>query len=176
VLILLEVCLHLLQRLAYADDESADVDRDCNPGPFEEAIKISLRAGAGLYYSGEADFFGISKSFSSPVESLYYWTPALDVCFDISDDADDDEWSPSDTSDPLQEGNQPDDSGFNPGNGTAVVGNPSNETGLYDCSTVAASPGGQPCGEVVMECLDTYHWSCRKGQEGIVPPGTFCAW
>jgi hypothetical protein len=110
------------------------------------------------------------------VESLYYWTSALDVCFDISDDADDDEWSPSDISNPLQEGNQPEDSGFGSGNGPAGVGNPGYEAGLYDCSTVAASPGGQPCGEVVMQCLDAYRWSCGKGQEGVVPPGTFCAW
>jgi hypothetical protein len=174
---LLQVFAHLLQLLTCTDGDIADVSRDCDPGPFEEAVRITLKAGAGLSYSGEVqvpifpDF-----SFDSEADGLYYWSPSLDVCFDISDDADDDEWSPSDTPDTLQEGAQPEDSGFGLGNSTDNVGAPGYETGVYDCSTVAASLGGQPCGGVVMQCPDAYHWSCGNGQEGIVPPGTFCAW
>jgi hypothetical protein len=46
-----------------------------------------------------------------------------------------------------------------------------------DCSSVAPTPGGQPCaGGDVMTCNGLYRWSCPNGDNGVVPMGTVCEW
>lgn len=44
-----------------------------------------------------------------------------------------------------------------------------------DCTGVAPSLGGQPCGGTnIMTCLTTTSWQCPDGSTGVVPPGTEC--
>jgi hypothetical protein len=82
----------------------------------------NLTRGILLRRSGGRWPYARELQFTS--EDLHYWSPSLDVCFDISDGADDDDWSPSGTPHPLQEGNQSDDSGFGPCNSTSGAGSP----------------------------------------------------
>jgi hypothetical protein len=60
--------------------------------------------------------------------------------------------------------------------------NPPNTTipdGSLDCSSVQASPGGQPCADAPLQCYGQNVWSCLSGpyagSSGVVPPGTICA-
>lgn len=67
---------------------------------------------------------------------------------------------------------------FSPPGNTTVPGSNSllPDGSALDCSAVAPSPGGQPCGdEGDMTCHNFYRWQCSGVEEGIVPPGTICA-
>lgn len=158
-------------------DLAVDVDADCNPGPFEDAIKLEGNISVGLVAYGHVTAIGIEfVKFEEDAEELGLykeWT-IIEHCWGIGDGNNEDGNNNNDTPPPISPISTfvpPPNSGNN--NYTA----PGYDNGLYNCDSVAPSPGGQPCGvDVVMACPSTYTWSCGNGVEGAVPPGTFCAW
>lgn len=174
--------------LSSATNAVSDVNRGCDAGPFQEAIKLDLEIGAGLSVSGKTSYKNSNNvvtsipnfEFDTKGKGLYWTWPFPDVCFDISGDN-----NSNDRTLPPPKAPEKKDPPSNTGIGTGLGSNDtlssgplanSTDTGVYDCSGIASSPGGQPCGSVIMQCPSLYTWSCGNGQQGIVPPGTFCAW
>jgi hypothetical protein len=152
-----------------------DVNANCQSGPFTEAVNLTASIGAGPVLTGQISVGSVKlESFDTSTGTSYLYWDLYKDCFDISGgDNTTPKTIPSPTPGVPQNGNQPQQPGFG-----AVSGGPAGNdtTTYYDCSGVAPSPGGQPCGTVVMQCTDTGYWSCGDGRQGIVPPGTFCAW
>jgi hypothetical protein len=158
----------------------SDVTAKCEArGPFKDAVKIFARLGAGLRLSTKATILGVGiPGLSTDVKGLYWTWTLLNRCFDISGDTEGGDKTLLPSSDKPEEKDPSTDEAFGvPGaNGTITAGGAGNTTASYDCSGVAPSPGGQPCGNVVMQCPSMNTWSCGSGQQGIVPPGTICVW
>lgn len=162
---------------------SIDVDGQCKPkGPFKEALELSARIGAGVKVGAEIDTGPFpSVSTNTEVKGLYFERTIAQVCFDISGDNKNLNITLPPLGNTPEQKDQPDDddipfSGQNNGTIISDAGVLANNIVTYDCSGVAPSPGGQPCGSVIMQCPTLSTWSCGNGQQGIAPPGTFCAW
>ena len=149
----------------------SDVDHDCNPGTIQEAIDIQANLSYGLQFDGILKFgiFGIGdQNFDLPTglyktDTFYYHCFGIDNgVANVSAPLTPVPISPNITVNTTKSGN----------NG----GGNNNSTTPIDCSGVSPSPGGQPCGDVVMACVSDSIWSCGAGEEGVVPPGTICQW
>jgi len=131
--------------------------------------------------SGEADTpVSPQVSFNNKLENLYFEKTFAEVCYDISGGNEGNPKTLPPSNDKPKPKDQPIDDNFGTGRrNTTTPGFPSllgDSSRIYDCSGVSPSPGGQPCGNVIMQCPTLSSWSCGNGQQGIVPPGTFCAW
>ncbi|KAH4250534.1 hypothetical protein HBI04_206270 [Parastagonospora nodorum] len=167
-----------LPRVNFCAALAQNVDGKCKlQGPFKEALKLSAGIGAGVKVGAEID--PGSFSVNTEVKGLYFEKTIAQICFDISGDNEkvDKPLPPlGNTSKPKdQPGDEIPFRGQNNDTSTSNAGVLANSTVTYDCSGVAPSPGGQPCGSVIMQCPTLSTWSCGNGQQGIVPPGTFCA-
>lgn len=161
--------------LIHPINTTTDVNSDCDIGDFDEAIKLTGDVGVGLTIFGRANL-GIIKlgSFNKNVDGLSKIWNILEHCYDISGGDDNNPTPPIDQPPPVSGNVTNNPPPTNGNNNLTIPGG--YENGTYDCSSVAPSPGGQPCGDVTMLCPSAYAWSCGNGEEGVVPPGTFCAW
>ncbi|EAT78034.1 hypothetical protein SNOG_14494 [Parastagonospora nodorum SN15] len=167
-----------LPRVNFCAALAQNVDGKCKlQGPFKEALKLSAGIGAGVKVGAEID--PGSFSVNTEVKGLYFEKTIAQICFDISGDNEKVDKSLPPLGNTSKPKDQPGDEipfrGQNNDTSTSNAGVLANSTVTYDCSGVAPSPGGQPCGSVIMQCPTLSTWSCGNGQQGIVPPGTFCA-
>ncbi|OCK95039.1 uncharacterized protein K441DRAFT_676949 [Cenococcum geophilum 1.58] len=155
-----------LPKVSLCASQETNVDHDCNPGTIQEAIDIQANLSYGLQFDGILKFGISEKNFDLPT-GLYKAYTLYHHCFGINNGVANVSApltpvpiNPSITVNTTESGN----------NG----GGNNNSTTLIDCSGVSPSPGGQPCGDVVMACVSDSIWSCGAGEEGVVPPGTIC--
>ena len=154
----------------------SDVNSDCDAGDFDEAIKLTGNVSVGLVAFGNIEVIDVDVSnFNTQVGGLYKTWNFLEHCYDLSG-GDGNNETPPINQPPSVSGNSTTTPPPTNGNGNQNLTAPGYDNRLYDCSSVAPSPGGQPCGSVTMICPTAYTWSCGNGREGVVPPGTFCAW
>ncbi|KAF2869770.1 hypothetical protein BDV95DRAFT_497226, partial [Massariosphaeria phaeospora] len=167
-----------LPRVSLCAELAQDVNADCDAGTFDEAVKLTGDIGVGLVAFGDVDVVGLEiVDFNTEVGDLYKKWEFLEHCYDISvdDDDDDDDKPIINDPPPLPDSSNPVPPPTDGNANITTPGTPGGYNTLFDCSGVAPSPGGQPCGAVTMLCPSAYTWSCGNGEEGVVPPGTFCA-
>ncbi|RMZ88074.1 hypothetical protein DV736_g4689, partial [Chaetothyriales sp. CBS 134916] len=165
-----------LPRVSICAALAQHVDSDCDAGDFDEAIKLTGDVGVGLETFGSITVTDINiANFNTPDGDLYKTWNFLEKCYDISGVGSNNETTPINQPPPVS-GNSTTTGPPTNGSGNQNLTAPGYDHSLYDCSSVAPSPGGQPCGSVTMICPTAYTWSCGNGQEGVVPPAARIAY